>query len=215
MNYLWITCAAIFSAALILTFSRGAWIAAFAGLIIAAGVALRGTKDMEQRQAVWGIGIIVTIVSAFFLIYHWDAFVTRLGAYERLERWSVDQRTASLSDGINAWNKRPLFGWGSGASVIGIADVRPSVVVASEPPHFALLTTLVETGIVGILAIVILGFLFVRDLIRRGGLLNALPLLVAAGFIAGTDHYLWTLWAGQAVLTLTVVLSLKTSEPMR
>jgi O-antigen ligase len=212
-KYLWVACAALFSAALVFTFSRGAWIAALIGMTIAVAVALRGTNKGDAREAVWAIAVISTVVASFFLVYHWDAFVTRLGTSERLEQWSVTQRTTSLKEGFAVWRIHPFIGWGPGAGLIGFAvtQTAPSV-IPLEPPHAAPLAALVEVGAVGMFALAMLFALALLVLIQTRRLVAMLPLLSVLGVIMLTDHYPWTLWAGQTLVFFVLLTAFLREE---
>ncbi|MEN9558164.1 MAG: hypothetical protein RL141_533 [Candidatus Parcubacteria bacterium] len=208
IKFSWITCGALFAYTLILTFSRGAWIAAAIGLPLAFVVSFRHAVDHKQREAVISAIVLFLAALGIGLFTQWDAVSSRFIATERLEQWSLSQRTSAIADGFVAWKSHPIVGWGSGASLIGIAVARtaPSP-VPLEPPHLVPFVILLETGIVGLLAMLGLGWFVLRTLIREQRLMNASPLLIAIACLALTDHYLWTLWVGSGLLCVVGMLT--------
>lgn len=210
-KFAWIGTGVLFLYTLILTFSRGAWIAAAVGLALAFVLAFRRTETKHQREALILAVVLFLAAISIAVITQWPTVATRFQATERLEQWSISQRTTAFQDGIEAFKRHPILGWGPGASLIGIAVARtaPSP-VPLEPPHMAPFVLLLETGLLGLIAAVALAWYLLRTLIADKRLIPALPLLATLSLLALTDHYLWTLWAGNALLI--VMLGLKSTK---
>ncbi len=200
--YVTSACAILFSAALVLTFSRGAWLAAIVGIVIAVVLSYRKIGRLLP------FCIAATVILVAF--WQWDAVVTRFTPSARLESWSLTQRSSAIKDGLTAWRAHPLVGWGPGAGLVGISVARtiPSP-VPLEPPHAVPLVILLETGIVGVVASAILLWMLLRSLFFQRQLLESLSLLGVTGILALTDHTLWTFWPGQGLLMIIVLFFLE------
>lgn len=213
IKFTWIGMGALFLYTLVLTFSRSAWIAAAFGLTFAFFQAFRRTENKRQREALFSA---IALFSAALLIAgitQWDAIATRTLDPERLEVWSVSQRVTAIHDGFTAFKQHPILGWGQGAALIGIGASRtaPSP-IPLEPPHTVPFVILLETGILGLAAVLALLWFVLRPLLTKHEWESALPLLAALAIIAASDHYLWTLWAGKCLLVLVLFLGSKTTE---
>lgn len=204
----WIICSALLAMALVLTLSRGAWIAAAVGGTVAFIAAWKKCASGKQQAALLAALVAVIAIVGCAAYVERDAVLTRFQSSARLEQWSIEQRTSSLKDGLAAWQQRPLTGWGPGAALMGIIAIRPASPVAPEPPHIIPLVAAVETGILGLLSFIALAGLLIWHLIRTKRFIAALPVLFAMGVLMLTDHFLWTLWAGQALLIILILLVL-------
>ncbi len=219
-------CAALFSLALALTFSRGAWAAAILGLILAAwtSLGLRAPRSQQpaspiDRQAAALVFIAILIATFAGVASELDHVAARFRPGERLERWSLEQRKTALEEGMQVWLRHPIAGWGPGASLVavsgrslpraqprGSADLSSRQTAAPEPPHAVPLVILVETGALGFVSVLLLVAMTASFVIRRGAFMSALPIFAVLVIIALSDHYLWTLWAGQALAAVCVIL---------
>jgi O-antigen ligase len=206
-TYFLILCATLFSVALIFTFSRGAWAAALVGFIFACIISYKQRTDRMSTQSIFIIIGTVVVCAAFGVVTQWDHVSARFVLTNRLERWSIEQRTTSLREGANAWLKRPDVGWGPGASVVGILALRNgSTSTSPEPPHMVPLVILLETGAVGLLVILCVALILLWRLWKSPRRWEAVPLLVASVPLLLTDHYPWTLWAGQCLVMIAILL---------
>jgi O-antigen ligase len=214
----YIFASALFATALVFTFSRGAWIAATVGFLSAIVLAWKRSGSVLCKQAVVLIGVITLCVAGMWVFVQFDHVSARFTPQYQLEAWSLETRARALSDGVAAWELRPVTGWGPGASLIGVSDVRKTderwSLIAPEPPHLVPLVILTETGILGALAILALVVLLIQSLVANKRW-DALPLLLAGSAIAATDHYLWTLWSGMALFAFGVFEILQFNTPGR
>lgn len=197
----------LFSTTLVFTFSRGAWVAGTLGFLLALIFAWKRSDGVLQKQAVALLGIMCACVIGLWLFAQFDHVKARFTTEHRLEAWSIETRSKAIADGIAAWELRPVTGWGPGAALVGVSEVRKTdedwSAIAPEPPHIVPLAVLVETGVLGAIAFLALVIAIIQFLVvqRRW---DALPLIIAGSAIAMTDHYLWTLWPGMALLGLLI-----------
>ena len=231
-TYGWLAAGFLLVAALVYTFSRGAWIAAVLAFAGGSVIAFFASRERADRQAVALLAVVCALVAGFGLWSQWDHVVARAQASEHLEQWSLLSRTESFVQGWEAFVQRPIAGWGPGAADVGIIEARKGTawaVIPPEPPHAAPAVFILETGVLGIAALaVIVVFIFSRrgawdkgqgsggsnkSRMRRFfgclSLLDArLPSITALVVIALTDHYLVTVWAGIALLGVSVAAML-------
>jgi O-antigen ligase len=190
---------ALFAIAFVFTFSRGAWIAGVLGFLLALFFAWKKSSESLQKQAVALLGVITIFMIGLGVFTQYDHVKARFTTEHRLEAWSLMTRSKAISDGIEAWRLRPVAGWGVGASLVGISEIRGSdelwSSIAPEPPHVVPLVILTETGILGALAFVALIIAIIRLLFIKKRW-DTIPILIAGSAIALTDHYLFTLWPG-------------------
>jgi hypothetical protein len=158
-TYGWLGAGFILVSALVCTFSRGAWIASAFAFASAVLIAFFASRERGDRQAVVFLACICVAAAGFWIATQWDHVVARAQATEHLEMWSLLSRTESFVQGWRAFTLRPIAGWGPGAADLGVIEARKGtawVVVAPEPPHAAPATFVLETGALGVLALVIL-----------------------------------------------------------
>lgn len=213
--------AAFFMTALVFSYGRGAWIAAFVGFVFAWLVEyFNGKSDAIDRLRLITLAIILGLSFGLAAGTQWDHVVTRLHPSEyQLERFSLETRSNALQDGRDALGLRQINGWGPGANLIGINEVKSQdsarMLIAPEPPHVAPFVALLDFGFLGVIAL--LPFLYV--FFRRSFFSSNLrfrrwekkisfidPLFLVLLVLSATDHYLWTLWAGQSLFWVIVAL---------
>lgn len=190
---------ALCSAALVCTFSRGAWLAAIFGLgyLIWREMA-RG--EIRRRWAVVSIVVLGLTVGSLGFSYHsWIG--TRALSRERLEARSTNERVRSTSQGIELFLRHPLFGVGPGATAValeqeGIGSDHPGPPII---PHAVPLLALVELGMLGFVGAALLAYGWIRSFN-----IEDRTLFVAFGIVftilALTDHFLWSTWSGMGLL---------------
>jgi O-antigen ligase len=220
-RYAWIGSGALLMMALIFTFSRGAWIAALVG-VVTAFLWQWKSADKLGREGLKVGGLLMFAIAALTITSQWEAIATRFQGSERLEKWSVEQRVSSVKDGWDAFMHRPLFGWGPGAALKGIeqlgreappalgtftADGSFTIFHAPlEPPHAAPLAAAVEMGAIGVLTILGLIAMLLWHFFKTKQLISAAPVIAIAVILSATDHYLWTLWAGHALVFILLLI---------
>ncbi len=208
----WTVCAALCSVALLLTYSRGAWIAAVVGVSIYVVVryAMRKDRSLFLRVAL-GCVIVTTCVVGYTqrgLIF------TRTTTSTRLEVRSVNERVASLQNGWNIFREHTLFGTGPNVELLRLAEREPvsRSIAPLEPPHNFFLLMLADIGVVGVVLVAYLAYLCVRSLRRKSITPECVSVIVTLFTLALFDHYLWSLWAGQSLLALGVLLAIRAGD---
>jgi O-antigen ligase len=210
---LWGGAASLTGLTLVLTYSRGGWVAAAVGLVVAALTAPR-------RRRAWLVGSLLGVVLLAAVLAP-DVIVSRVASIANVDTdVSVATRyymTAAMPDMIAA---RPVFGTGLGAFDRAYpAFRRPGTSFVIVKPHQVPLAFVVETGIAGIIAeIVLFGALVSLYWRRRPDGWDPLEAAVLAGTVAllvGTlfEYYLYFeyvwLFLGLSVVAARLVRSKK------
>ncbi len=195
--------AALFSAILVLTYSRGAWIAAFVGLVlVAVGLFRKRRSDELNRQGLAIAVFCVLVLAGTAIVTQRAHLLARVDAGSRLEVKSVTARESGLRDGLDLFKARPLAGSGPNAVLVDVATQAQTQTAREplEPPHDAYLLAADEVGLIGIAALACLVLLVYRAAAWR------MPLAVI-GAAAVLDHYPWSTWSGQVLLMLCLLLA--------
>jgi O-antigen ligase len=184
---------AIYTVAMVLSFSRGAWLGWLVGLC-GLGWAAR------RRHLTWvamGIGIVVFLggVVAFRSVV-----APRFVVASRLETKSVDERREAWERGWTAWRAHPLVGIGLGRA--GLQGWPKGGAYPAPPPHVVPLVALEEIGVLGLLGLMLLAGGWLGRFRRES--LPWFGLLLGVGLV---DHFLWTLWPGHVLALFLLYFS--------
>lgn len=194
--WLLMSCLAVVDAALTLT--RGAWLAAVAGLAVfgfAAG------RDVWRRQWALAAGMVAAAVVAITLLVAVVGSPMLVGA--RVSA-SVETGSGSLAQRLYIWNRtldlipaRPLLGWGietlrevfpyDRPSLVSVFGVRPIVV---DKAHNDLLQMAVSIGVPGAAVYAAVWVLIVSSASRLRRRAAGESQLLAAGWLAAVTAYL-------------------------
>ncbi len=172
---------------LIVSFSRGAWLAAAVGLGM--GVWYAGWKKYWHYFACF-----VCVACWFFAVFH-PLFASRFAVTNRLEVRSITERVSQLQEAKQMLKNNVWFGVGAGAYTSALYQ-RDSSRQAFEyqPVHNMYLLALVEEGILGIAALLIASYFFLKHTkIRVDTRISLLCTLVVSGLF---DHWLWSMPTG-------------------
>jgi hypothetical protein len=187
--------------ALLLSFSRSAWLA----LLLGAAAVLLVARDARPSPPKATARILVTVAVAAFVLV---ALVRVESLGSLVERNSIDTRT--FYNAV-AWR---VIGHGVpvGAGNLVLAQQRlfGAAAAGSEPAHDVFVITLAELGPFGLMAwLAIFGSLLLASWLRRGDPHGRAGPIVAIAVLAPLlvfDHYLWTQPAGRALIVLTLVV---------
>jgi hypothetical protein len=202
---------ALFSVALVLTFSRGAWLALAAGVVVmmifgrsAVSASERGNisyTDAVSRKltkqffylavAASALGILIVGASQRAVVF------ARTDTSSRLEAKSITQREMSLSDGLAIFRRHPLFGSGPNAELLDAPNASVKASAPLEPPHNVLLLMLDDLGVIGVVLLACFAWPFVRRIPRF-----AWPFAAAVVVIGLVDHYPWSTWSGLCLVLI-------------
>lgn len=176
--------------ALVLTFSRGAWVAG--GIAIACAIARSMNYELRIKRYMRifvVLSILVLFVASRFMIHNSSSE-------------SVVVRQELNTAAVKIWQQSPIVGVGLGNFLVKLPEFLPKKsVYFLQPVHNIYLLILAETGIIGLL--------FFFWIIQKGlGVsINTIPiiLLLLLGLV---DHYPLTLQQGQLLLALAIGLAI-------
>ncbi|MGB0757410.1 MAG: O-antigen ligase family protein [Patescibacteria group bacterium] len=193
--------------ALLLSFSRAAWIAStliFLILFFASKVEWQIKKKTFLR--VLFIGLITTLLWVGLFP---KPFLARLQGTQPLERQSIEERTLSYADSLAVSKDYALFGTGFGTYTHALIKKYPERVLSiNQPVHNSWLLVLNE---IGVLAIAVLGAIFIRVYMAARSRRVAGAFLVALVVLMVFDHWWVSLVFGNAFLALMLYFA-KTGE---
>jgi O-antigen ligase len=207
--------AIIFSATLVITFSRSAWLAVGVSALVGAALMLWFRKRLprEAIPMLAGSLFVILITSAVFV----QPLFARFDPSERLEAISIAERAGQYTTVHEVILRNPITGVGFGAYTAALAKEFPGGPSWSyQPIHNAFLLVLSEIGVLGFLAMLLwtlsVDRFHLRALHLRGGIFAAsigAILLVVALF----DHYLWSSWQGLALAAFVLSLTIRLTDP--
>ncbi|MSR85154.1 O-antigen ligase domain-containing protein [Candidatus Uhrbacteria bacterium] len=198
-KFAWMICGVLFSVALVLTFSRSAWITAGVGLMFVALLFLRRQESWTNKIPACA-GMTVIFIALALTTFHERALIApRVDATVRLEQKSLDERAVGWRNGWQLFRQHPFFGVGPGAT----AHALNSQLI----PHNVPLLALDELGIVGMIGLLSIVYWIFCIQYKKYSILNtSYSILCALLILSLFDHYLWSLWSGRVLLILTLFL---------
>lgn len=215
---LWIVRAALvlLSFALIATFSRSAWLA-FAAACVAGlfMMVLKRREAIKRGLPTAGLVFLSLLVASAALIAPLES---RFNLSLHLEQMSVEDRVNQYQLYPKVLDGTALIGVGIGAYPVALAKAWPNLDVWNAVPiHNVPLLVFAETGILGVLAALFWAVTVDRvnykaiakkSIPAIGGIaLGTVPLVVIF-----FDHYIWSTWAGLALLAFLMAMTLRLSE---
>ena len=186
--------------ALLLSFSRSAWIGYGIMLVFFAAVMFR----RKGLRRVAGECLLITlIVTALFGIAFREPLFERIQAGGRLERQSIHERIYEVSEARTIAEKRIARGVGIGNYTLTAARrAQNSTPWFTQPVHSGYILVLLETGLLGaILWLYFLSLTVVRAWKNARTQVSLQSVFPLAAFLAlcainALDHYQWTLFSG-------------------
>jgi hypothetical protein len=208
----WSIVSALLAVTLLLTFARGAWIAAAVGIALLVMHLWQRRADTSFTRQYFFVGLLCCAIVVGVIGYTQRVFVfARVEAQGRLETKSIDERTQSLKDGIAIFLKRPIFGSGPNGEMLDILDSsdghrrNDKAAVPLQPPHNIFLLFLNDFGIAGLMLVG--GFLFVHRVAVKAFFVSGYWIVIPLAIVGLFDHYLFSLWAGQVLLFIACLLA--------
>ena len=210
-NYLVTAGQCIILSGLLLSFSRGAWIAVVVGVILLTYFAKQCIKQLETyvRQLVYYI--IILLVAIIILA---PIFVARFNLDNRLEQFSIDERKAQLSLSAQLIGGRQMFGTGMGNYTLALLQQSPQYSsLYYLPVHNVYVLMLAEIGIIIFAFYFIIYLFFIKNiwLTNRLYIAVVVVLLVTAIF----EHWSWSLYVGLYFWFLVWALGLSTNRSVQ
>jgi O-antigen ligase len=194
---------ALGAAALLLTFSRGAWFALVAGVVVLTGM-LAAARDRGALRRLGVACAAALVVAAPFVAPYRDVIQARADSSGQTAKdlRAVSEREAVSEATTHLVVDRPILGVGIGTLPIAIEQVRPDFAYHYEPASVVLLDVTAETGLVGggaYLVVLLAPWIALARHRRRwtGDLAVTSAALAALTVVGFFDYYTWTYSAGR------------------
>ena len=199
--------------ALLVTFSRSAWLAFLLGSAGIVALKLwRNRQEAVRPLLVLAVASLVAVMPV--ILVHPRFFGVRLGqggsfTAPTVEQQAIGERLLLIQSSSAMIRDHLVFGVGLGAAPVALKAYQPQWTLGFEPPHVALLDVAVETGLPGAvfyLALMLAPFVLYlnrRPASFREPLVSVTVALLLAITIAGFfDYYTWLLVPGRLWLWL-------------
>lgn len=201
----WIAWTAFVSgiALLAVTFSRSAWLGLFAFFF----VLLLKSKPIDSKK-IWLLAATTIITFTLTLTPLRELFLSRTTTPTTItEESSLTERIWLAQQAWTYAKENPWTGVGAGSFVIQLGK-RAGEFNLVEPVHNVPLLVLSELGIIGIVLLLTIVFVVVKELYAtsKSNVILFGALLAGMGTIALFDHYFWSLAPGRMMLGLALGL---------
>jgi hypothetical protein len=207
---------------LILSFSRGAWIAAGVGIIILLYCILakkQGVNMVEfgsrspllYLQDCFKQFFYSLLVVILCLITLWPLFSARLNTTTRLESRSIGERVSQYAQVKNTIIAHSWFGVGPGVYTLYLHNLNPELPVWElQPIHSIFLLSVAEMGVLVFCFFILIFLYFLKSIWQKNPMfLSIVAVLLVAGLF---DHWLWSMYTGQLLWWVGWAIALKQKE---
>ncbi len=201
---------------LVATFSRSAWLA----FVFAIGVGIFFLIRKHRSKIRPLVPLFLLLFFSFFLSFSLflQPMMNRFDSSQHLEQISVQDRLRQYTVYPGLVKQDFVLGAGIGAYTVALSELKPSLPVWEyQPIHNVPLLVVGEIGLLGGIALLFWASAVDRcnyAAIRKGSLgavggimLGSIPLVIIF-----FDHYLWSNWAGLALLMFLMAMTLRLSE---
>lgn len=196
----------LLGATFIVTFSRSAWLSLLVACLFLIAFML-WQRRIPPRRAIPVMALGLASILSTIIVFHSQVF-SRFDPSQRLEVISIEERASQYQMFGEVFATAPLFGVGPSAYTFILERLDPGYPVWSyQPIHNMYLLILAELGLIGILALGYSIFTinpFANASLREAGTLFACAIGILLFVIGLFDHYLWTLWPGLALASVTL-----------
>jgi hypothetical protein len=186
---------ALMMMALVLSYSRSAWIAFVVGLLFLIGMLV--WQKRITSQFFWVVLCSIFIAGSIVTFSQWPHITSRFQAETRLERKSVSERVTNLNDAWQLFMRQPWFGYGPNAEMLGLSGLEKTE-APLQPPHTIFVLVVLDFGLIGLTCLLWLIFR-VRSVFQDR---SVLFLFIVCGVLGLFDHYLWSHWAGRSLFMM-------------
>jgi O-antigen ligase len=183
--------------ALVMTFSRSAWLSLMvAGSFMVGFEAFARRWNSVKRAAL--LGMLSLLVVSPFVTMNISLFQSRVNSGNIASDDPMTERAFLMDAGNTLFVEHAAFGVGLGASPLAMKQRYKHFPLDFQPPHYAILNSAMETGVLGGVFYLLLLFMpwimFAarwRDLMNKPMVMGALALLLAVSIVGLFDYYTW------------------------
>jgi len=183
--------------ALLLTFSRSAWVALFVAVsfFLVCEIVLKRWNGMKRLTVLSTVTLLIVMP---FIWKNFSVFGQRVNAGNVVQDQPMNERAYLLDAGNTLFVEHSVLGVGLGASPLAMKMRFENFRINYQPPHFTPLLSALETGVVGggfyLLLFLAPGVTFLlrwRHYIQYPLVLGAFSLLIAISVVNLFDYYTW------------------------
>ncbi len=199
---------AVGAPALLVTFSRAAWLAFFAGCAFILAAEFAHCRWESLKSLAFLLPVPFVLVASIFLSYS-GFFGARVDVGNSfgsptIEEQAIGERAILIQASLPLLVQHAPLGVGLGASPVALQHTYPAFDVPYAPPHLTVLDAALEIGIPGALAYLVLVLApFVMYVRRRRDLITdrfatvSVAILLSIVVVGFFDYYTWLLTAGR------------------
>ncbi|MEK7680671.1 MAG: O-antigen ligase family protein [Patescibacteria group bacterium] len=189
---------------LILSFSRGAWLAASIGMI---SLIIIHAREKEVLRKVLKQSVYYAFVGLALVIILFPLFTARFNTQNRLEKISVMERVAQTQVWMDVFEKNFIFGLGPGTYTLELSEHYPNIPAwRYQPMHNIYMLAAVEIGIFAFIFLALIVYKLAKLIyIHNRAFFSLIIVVLVAGLF---DHPLWSLYTGIMIWWITCGLSL-------
>jgi len=189
---------------LMITFSKTALFALVIGLSCWFVLEREGRRGLWQKKR-WPIAVSFFAVSVC-LSLTFSLWQGRINVQDPIEIRSYTERTSQVDEAFALWKIHLWIGVGLGGYTEALQETKPNLPAWEyQPVHNVFLLAAVEMGLMGILLVMVFGFLLLRNGIFTK---KMWPFFAVFVVLALFDHYLWTSWSGKTIVMILFVFGL-------
>jgi hypothetical protein len=201
--------------ALLMTFSRSAWIAVCISIIFI--FIMVGTKKnlwQKYKTSINKLIVAILFIAIAFSLVKTDLIFTRFQLEERLEVKSLTERASGYQDGWEIFKNNLAVGTGIGNYTLALSKLHPDWQVwQMQPVHNGLFLSIIEMGI--ILSLLIISFIIfiLKYLIKLlKGKWFTLEIIFSSSIILSLfilclfDHFLWSMYFGIMLVAFSALI---------
>jgi O-antigen ligase len=202
--------------AILLTYSRSAWLGLALGAAVGGGLVLRAHRMNHlalKRRSVAALAAVALAVVVLFAILRWPLLLSRLGrGAQGVEIRSMEERAMQVSAAWSLIRMRPLLGVGIGNYPTALYELARDAVAAYpvyQPVHNVLLLASAELGVLGGVLWLMLSAAPWLGMLVAGRRLSVSPwwaagfgALAALALVSFFDFYTWTSHQGRLLVWL-------------
>jgi len=196
---------------LIFSFSRGSWLAVVAGLLVYFAVVYKQKNNFALLTLAKQIFAFI-LITAVLMPPYFSLFATRLGSVGNLESISLSERVAQYNVAETIIRENLLTGVGPGLYTYYLAAVYPAPAYGLyQPVHNIYLLAVSELGVLMFMCLCVYVIWLIRQIWNKNPMyLSVIIVLLISGLF---DHFLWSLFAGQALFWVVFGLGLAKKGP--
>ncbi len=190
--------------ALVMTFSRSAWLSFFVAGSFMVGVEALARK-WDSVKWVSLLGVLSLLIASPFIQKNISLFQTRVNSGNVAQDNQMQERAFLLDAGNTIFVEHSVVGVGLGSAPLAMKNRFENFPLNFQPPHYAILVAAMETGILGgIFYLLLLVIPFVslisnwKSFSQNPLMMGAFALLLAITVVGFFDYYTWSYSYGRA-----------------